>query len=106
MNEPQEDTHSFTLEKLKIAQQLQDLRIEVSLAGERIKVLTERVDSQVAVMRVSVDRHEHILVGNGHPGFVVRIDRLEQFTSAVKWLWTTIAALIISQVYEVFFRHN
>ena len=99
-----EDLNDFTLEKLKIAQQLQDLRTEVAIAGERIKVLTERVDAQVAVMKVAVERHEHFLVGNGGPGMIVRMDRMEQWMGAIKWLWGLIIPLTLSQIYELVFK--
>lgn len=99
-----ESLSDLSLEKLKIVQQLQDLRTEVAISTERLKVLADRVESQAAILKISVERHEHLLFGNGNSGLIVRIDRLEQVVQTVRWLWGFIIPLILSQFYDFFFR--
>ena len=91
----------FTLEKLKIAQQLQDLKTEVVLTSERTKVLTEKLDIHIDFMRGTISEHDKLLKGNGTPGFIIRMDRIEQIIAGIKWLWMTVASLIVYHVWKI-----
>jgi hypothetical protein len=67
--------------------------------------MTKREQTQLAVLETKLDTVceqvgdlHHTVVGNGKPGLVIRVDRLEQARSLrdkLLWLLTTTAASLI-----------
>lgn len=76
----------FTLEKLKINEQIQDLKTNQALVMQK----QENDSKMIADIHIA-------LLGDGTSekiGLVTRVDRLEQTKEHVKWTWTAIAALL------------
>jgi hypothetical protein len=41
---------------------------------------------QLLALKPIVERHDNLLFGNGNPGLVTRVDRMEQRAESHKWL--------------------
>ena len=57
---------------------------------------------RVAKMEVAVNRLEHAIDGNGKPGLLETVTRIDAGIRAMKWVWVgTIIPLAAALLYEV-----
>jgi hypothetical protein len=69
---------------------------------DRLAALDERLEQH---SRSSVERYEKLdkmLRGNGTPGIVTRLDRIEQICGAVRWFVGVVVAGIVTLFFKVF----
>lgn len=88
-------SQDLTLEKLKVVEQLQQLKTQVDqLAILREQYHLENSDKMLR-LQGSLDKILELIEGNGKPGLKVRIDRLEQVQRQAEWAYKTVIAICV-----------
>ena len=66
----------------ELRKDLQDVKIQVA----RIVSHLESERESRREIRAMIEKHTHIIFGNGEPGFKTRLDRLEQLVKLGVWV--------------------
>lgn len=99
----------FTLEKLKLREDVTSLMTEVRISNENYKLTNEKIEKNIT-------RLTEIITGNGHPeqGLAFRIVQIESKEDGKKQnstaLWTFISSLgvlvVADFIHRAFFSHT
>lgn len=84
----------FTLEKLKIAETINDLKISQATNNTKFDALIEKIDSMYSAL----------MGNNGNPGLIKIVDRHEQtikgWKDNIKFLWVSVSTIICKIIYD------
>jgi len=67
-----------------------------------INVKQARVEERLTVMDEKLDKLIHAVEGNGKPGLLIRVDRVEQRWKLVAWVLGVVGAAVLVQLVERF----
>lgn len=76
---------------MALQQQLADINIKQARVEERLTVMDEKLDKLI-----------HSVEGNGRPGLLIRVDRVEQKWKIVVWVLGVVGAAVLVQLVERF----
>jgi len=86
----------------ELRKDMQDVKLQVA----RIVSHLESERESRKEIRAMIEKHTHIIFGNGEPGFKTRLDRIEQSESNRTWhiraVWAAILTMLARIGHDIF----
>jgi len=74
---------------LALNEQLADINIKQAKVEERLKVMDEKLDKLI-----------HSVEGNGRPGLIIRVDRVEQRWKVIAWVLAVVGGTVLVEIVQ------
>lgn len=90
----------FTLEKLKVAERLAALEKTIDILIERLEQQREYDLEGMKAMKDNIEKLNKIVIGNGTPGLVGKVDSLEKARAHIIALYTVSLGVILKFLFD------